>query len=125
LDTLLKSARNYLDITWEDAEGDAKLLEIIKRGMKYIDGIAGSEMDYMEPGAAQGLLLNYCIYERSSTLNDFQPNYLHDLLSLQLVEAAKRRKRSHRPGRPDVEQDSDLDPDIYDPDLSPELEPET
>lgn len=86
LAALLKSARNYLDITWEDPEGDVKLLGIIQRGMAYLDGIAGQSLFYEEPCAAQGLLFNYCRYERSGALHEFQKDYLHELLALQFGE---------------------------------------
>ncbi|MDL2318537.1 hypothetical protein LJC74_05615 [Eubacteriales bacterium OttesenSCG-928-A19] len=39
--------------------------------------------------APQGLLFNYCRYERSNALEEFQKDYLHELLALQLVEGAK------------------------------------
>ena len=44
--TLLEAVRNYLDITWEDYAGDEKLLGIISRGIKYLDGVAGVTLDY-------------------------------------------------------------------------------
>lgn len=81
---LLRAVRNYLDITWDDPASDEKLAGIIYRGMKYIDGIAGSSMDYTVEGKPRELLLDYCRYARSNALNEFQTNYLHELLSLQI-----------------------------------------
>ena len=83
---IIADVKNYLDITWEDTEGDKKLIGIIDRGIAYIDGIAGQEQDYATPGLAQSLLFNYCRYERSNALEDFHKNYLHELLSLQISE---------------------------------------
>ena len=83
---LLTDVRNYLDITWIDPAGDEKLSGIIARGIKYIDGIAGSEMDYTLEEKPRELLLDYCRYARSNALNEFQKNYLHELLTLQLVQ---------------------------------------
>jgi hypothetical protein len=83
---LLEAVRNYLDITWVDVAGDEKLSGIIARGISYIDGIAGSTMDYTIEGKPRELLLDYCRYVRSNALNEFQKNYLHELLSLQITQ---------------------------------------
>jgi len=83
---MIADVKNYLDITWDDADADKKLTGIIDRGIAYIDGIAGREQDYSTPGLAQSLLFNYCRYERSNMLEDFHKNYLHELLSLQIAE---------------------------------------
>ena len=86
LDLLLIAVRNYLDITWVDPAGDTKLSGIIARGIKYIDNIAGTEMDYTAEDKPRELLFDYCRYARSNALNEFQGNYLHELLSLQIAQ---------------------------------------
>ena len=83
---LLNSVKNYLDITWTDTAGDEKLSGIIFRGMQYIDGIAGNRMNYIIEGKAKELLFDYCRYVRSNALHEFQTNYLHELLSLQISQ---------------------------------------
>jgi len=82
--TLFAKVRNYLDITWPDKDGDAKLAGIIERGMRYIDNIAGVPLDYLTEGNAQSLLLSYCRYDRSNASNEFAADYRHDLLCLQM-----------------------------------------
>lgn len=81
---LLKDVRGYLDITWVDAATDEKLTGIIERGIKYIDRVAGSALDYIVNDKPKELLLDYCRYARSNALELFQTNYLHELLSLQI-----------------------------------------
>lgn len=83
---LLEAVRTYLDITWVDEAGDTKLSGIIARGIKYIDGIAGSAMDYTVEDKPRELLLDYCRYARSNALEQFQKNYMHELLSLQISQ---------------------------------------
>jgi hypothetical protein len=83
---LLDAVRNYLDIMWEDGAGDEKLSGIIARGIKYIDGVAGAAQDYADEDKPRELLLDYCRYVRSNALDEFQANYLHELLSLQIRE---------------------------------------
>jgi len=86
---LLEAVRNYLDITWVDVAGDEKLSGIISRGIKYIDSLAGAAMDYSIEDKPRELLLDYCRYVRSNALDEFQTNYLHELLSLQISEEVK------------------------------------
>lgn len=87
---LLNELKIYLDITWNDDNTDKKLEGIIKRGMKYIDSVAGTELDYTVEDKPRELLFDYCRYVRSNALEQFQINYLHELLSLQISEGVKR-----------------------------------
>lgn len=86
---LLQAVRNYLDITWADDAGDEKLSGIITRGIKYINNVAGAELDYSVEDKPRELLFDYCRYVRSNALEDFQENYLPELLSLQIFEEVK------------------------------------
>jgi hypothetical protein len=81
---LLDAVRNYLDITWEDEAGDVKLSGIIARGIKYLDHVAGEELDYTTEDKPLELLLDYCRYVRSNALDEYLMNYLPELLSLQI-----------------------------------------
>src|SRR5665647_845001 len=89
---LLLAVRNYLDISWVDADGDIKLTGIISRGIKYIDSIAGTAMDYTIESKPRELLFDYCRYVRSNALDEFQTNYLYELLSLQISQEVKAYK---------------------------------
>lgn len=80
---LLEDLKNYLDITWEDPAADRKLCGILSRGKAYLDHLTGESLDYTVEGAARGLLFDYCRYVRSGALDEFQKNYLHELLALQ------------------------------------------
>lgn len=86
---LLEDVKNYLDITWTDEGTDKKISGIIERGMKYINGVAGTELDYMVEDKPKELLFDYCRYVRSNALNEFQTNYLHELLTLQIAQEVK------------------------------------
>lgn len=81
---LLDAVKSYLDITWDDAAGDLKLTGIISRGMKYIDSVAGVTLDYDVEDKPRELLMDYCRYVRSNALDEFQTNYLPELLTLQM-----------------------------------------
>lgn len=86
---LLSAVKNYLDITWADAALDEKLTGMIARGKSYINSVAGSTMDYEAEDKPRELLFEYIRYARSNALDEFQGNYLHELLSLQNREEAK------------------------------------
>ncbi len=83
---LLNDVKDYLDITWADSSTDMKLIGIIKRGISYLDSVAGVKQDYSTEGKAKELLLDYCRYVRSNALNEFQNNYLSELLTLQIKQ---------------------------------------
>lgn len=87
---LLNDVKDYLDITWKDDATDRKLTGIIARGEKYLDNLAGTELDYVSEGKPKELLLDYCRYVRSNALEDFQKNFLSELISLQVSEEVKR-----------------------------------
>lgn len=93
-EVLLIAAKNYLDITWHDPAGDNKLFGIIARGKKYLDKVAGAELDYLAEDKPRELLFDYCRYVRSNALDEFQNNYLHELLSLQISEEVKAHEES-------------------------------
>lgn len=86
---LLVDTKNELDITWQDDDTDKKLTGIIKRGMAYINNIAGAVQDYTIEADARGLLFDYCRYVRGGALSDFMESYLPELLSLQQAEEVK------------------------------------
>ena len=94
-DGLLDAVRNYLDITWTDAEGDIKLTGIITRGMKYLDAAAGEELDYSAEDKPRELLMDYCRYVRSNALHEFQVNYLPELLALQNQKEVERYREEN------------------------------
>ncbi len=88
---LLPDVRNYLDITWDDDRGDAKLTGIIARGMARLDERAGAAQDYVAEGSARALLFDYCMYARAGALSQFWINYLSELTALRLISVAANR----------------------------------
>lgn len=86
---LLNDIKNYLDITWSDNAGELKLSGIIERGIKYINNIGGTEFDFSTEDKPRELLFDYCRYVRSNALDEFQKNYQHELLSLQITQEVK------------------------------------
>ena len=79
---LLKTVKNYLNITWSDSATDEKIKGIIASGMMYLNGKAGAEMDYVADGAARTLLFEYARYMRDEALDVFENNYLAMILDM-------------------------------------------
>lgn len=98
LSALLANARNYLDITWEDSEGDKKLLGILQRGMKYL----GDDLDFTAEDSPRALLFDYARYVRSNALDEFARNYQHELLLLQMEREAREAIAAEEAGGDDT-----------------------
>ncbi len=92
---LLAAVKNYLDITWTDTDLDTKLTGIIARGMKYLDGVAGVELDYTVEDKPRELLMDYCRYVRSNALDEYMTNYLPELLTLQMQKEVAAYVEEH------------------------------
>ena len=73
---LLSGAKNYLDMTWPDAEADRKLEGILLRGMA---------LDYGDEGTARALLLDYARYAQAGALQDFGADFAAELLGLHIT----------------------------------------
>lgn len=89
---LLSDVKNYLDITWEDAEGDEKLTGILARGIAYLDGIAGKKLDYEAESVPRALLFDYTRYARSNALELFAHNFKQELITLRIDGMVNRAK---------------------------------
>lgn len=92
---LLDAVQDYLQMTWTlSDEETATITGYIQRGMAYLNKVAGipegESLDFTEEANPRALLLDYCLYARSHALDEFQKNYLHELLALQIGEEVKR-----------------------------------
>lgn len=80
---LLDELKLYLDITWEDVHTDAKLSGILSRAMTKMRAYAGkSDLVFEEGSEELQLLLDMCRYVYNNASEDFESNYLPDLLML-------------------------------------------
>ena len=91
---LLPDLKNYLDITWTDEATDAKVWDMARDGMAYLDSKAGRQMDYNLPGFARSLLKDYVRYMRDGALDIFEANYLSLILAMQNEVAVNRDAQS-------------------------------
>lgn len=80
---LLDDVKNYLDITWDDAKADRKLMGMIERGMAAISGKIG-KCSFSEETQERALLFDYVMYCRAGELPQFWENYSKEIVSLQI-----------------------------------------
>lgn len=81
---LLNSIKNSQDYTFSDDETDKKIMDSIIRGKKRINDIAGCEMDYNRAGEHKTLLINYCRYDLTGKIDEFERNYRSQIVALQI-----------------------------------------
>lgn len=87
---LLKDIKDYLNITWEDERTDKNITGMIKRGMTYLQKVAGvSSLDFTEEDSPRTLLFDYVRYANSHALEMFEVNFQSELLSLNLEYQTK------------------------------------
>lgn len=83
---LLSDVKDYLKISWNDDKTDKNLTGMIKRGVKYLQNIAGVDsINFTEEDLPKQLLLDYCRYANSHALEVFAYNYQGDLLELHFM----------------------------------------
>lgn len=83
--TLLDLCRLELQITWQDADTDARLINHIKNGVTFIkDRCAVHDDDFEAGGKANALFLAYVRRGMSGDLSTFEKDYLSDIVALQI-----------------------------------------
>lgn len=92
---LLKDIKDYLNITWEDERTNKNITGMIKRGMTYLQKVAGvSFLDFTEEDSPRALLFDYVRYANSQALEMFETNFQSELLSLNLEYQTKEVTQS-------------------------------
>ena len=80
---LIETLKTYLDITWDDPHTNAKLEGILARAQTKLCAYAGNtELAFEDGSEEQQLLLDMCRYVWNNASEDFEENYLSDLLML-------------------------------------------
>lgn len=90
LDKIVSDTKNELDITYNDLELANKAQGNVKRGITFLNNIAGEEMEYKEESIERGLLYDYTRYAMEGMINEFEKNYQSNLLLLKLQKEAER-----------------------------------
>ena len=79
---LLDDLKTYLDIVWEDTHTDHKLAGILERAQTKVCAYAGQSVDFGEGTEERQLLFDMCRYIYNNASEDFEANYLPDLVMI-------------------------------------------
>ena len=74
-----QEVKNYLDISWNDPETDARIAGIIQRAKAALKNKIGN-VDFEKDEAAKQLLLDCCRYINAGILDEFYKNYESEIL---------------------------------------------
>lgn len=85
---LLGQVKRKLNITWEDAETNALIDEIIESAiptLKHKLGIVDEEFDFSVAGQENTLFKAYCLYEYNHSVNEFDENYANEIAQVRAI----------------------------------------
>lgn len=85
---LLSDIKNYLNITWEDAETDKKIIGYTEAGILKINALTGGTEDYHEESEYKALLMDYCRLRHAEVPEKFEELFKSDLIRLRLSNIA-------------------------------------
>ena len=80
---MLQKVKDYLKITWNDE--DTAITDLITRGKKKLEELAGAAPDFESEGLARALLFDYCRYAYNNASEYFEENFQKEILRLQLM----------------------------------------
>lgn len=83
-DALFDQVKRKLNITWSDDDTDARINDIITSAEYAMRHKLGTpeDFDFAEVGQENMLFLSYCLYEWNHAANEFDGNYLNDILQI-------------------------------------------
>lgn len=79
---MLEELKKSLSITWNDK--DESLQRSIEAGKEYLEGIAGTSLDFKSSSLNKTLLFEYCRYDYNNALEYFEDNFIRQLTQLQI-----------------------------------------
>lgn len=82
---LYETLRNELNITWDDEETESRLIRIIRNAVVTMNRKIGSDIDYSIAGPEQELFLAYCVYVYNNCANQFDENYLNEIMQIRSI----------------------------------------
>ena len=80
---MLQKVKDYLRVTW--ADDDTAITDLIERGKKKLEELAGAELDFEQKGLARSLLFDFVRYAYNNASEYFEENFREEILRLQLM----------------------------------------
>lgn len=84
-DAITAAVKRKLNITWEDADTDARVADVVAKSEAAIVRLCDAPADPATWDAEDiGLLCDACLYEFSNAMDDFRANYADAIQSCRL-----------------------------------------
>lgn len=77
----MQDLKDKLNITWTEEETERRLERILEDAEITLNFKLGAKIDYSK-GMERNIFLNYCMYAWNNCLNEFDENYLNEILQL-------------------------------------------
>lgn len=84
-EALYEQVKRKLNITWEDSDTSARIMDIIYSAIPDLLhklGITDPDFDFSAAGPENKLFLAYCLYEWNHAANEFDDNYHNDIATV-------------------------------------------
>ena len=85
MELLLQELKDKLNITWDEEETNRKLQSILEDAQATLNYKLGAIIDYSKYGPEHSLFLNYCMYAWNNCLNEFDDNYLNEIMQIRML----------------------------------------
>ncbi|WP_034438811.1 phage head-tail connector protein [Clostridium ihumii] len=79
---MIEELKEKLKITWNDE--DNNLIRSIEAGKEYLNGVAGTSLDFETSSFNKELLFEYCRYAYNNAMEYFEENFQRQLVQLQI-----------------------------------------
>lgn len=82
---LCEKAKQECKITWNDEDTDEKVKRTVEDAVIALHQKLGmkdeTEEVFLEPGLTRSLFLKYCLYDWNNMVNEFEKNYIREILT--------------------------------------------
>lgn len=82
-ETLIAQVKRKLNITWNDADTEARVTDIMENAAVVIRhklGISAADFDFSAAGIENVLYCAYCLYEYNQIVNEFDDAYANEIM---------------------------------------------
>lgn len=100
-DKLIQQVKDKCNITWEDADTNRRVEQIIKSAIPDLIhrlGITDKAFDFSADGEENTLFLNRCFYEYNHALNEFYVNYADSIAQVRTQNEVRQYLESEGTG---------------------------
>lgn len=101
---LIGQVKRKLNVTWSDADTDARIADImgsVSLALQHKLGITDPNFDFSKPGMENMLFLAMCLYEWNHSANEFDDNYANEIAQCRAIHEVEYQKTQESEGNAD------------------------